>query len=567
MSIAQLQGHVSKVVNDRSLPALARAQIAMPKFCEHGIDLIPVLKQLIEKSDEAEDLRAKLEQQERAPLVPEVFVERKDWGGHTYARVTKGSEDVYLPCVPEQIEGLEPGDWVLVDWKNLRLAGRDGALFRSGELVTLESVPENCPGGLLVKHMEQTMYVTAGAKLRSNGKPLLPGTRLLFDPVRRFAFQEIDSGSDGTELLTPLEMLDQVGRDQLGAAHPVIDEILFLAKRHILHPEWTALMRARIVHSYMFAGPTGTGKSFHLKVLAKEETDYVEQLTGQRLSRLVMVDAASFYSPLFGQTEINIASFFDRLRTLGRSGVKGKNGQIIPVPLIVVLEEAEALLRSRGEIGGSAHLFDRPLALMLQKLSSVAGELNVPVTFITTTNRADLIDPAAQRRLGIRMALFGTLSAGQAASVLDKKIPPGLPLRNGRGSTTDEDSRQAAINQVLTYLYGNEPEQAIAEARMQDGQRRLICRRDLVTGAHLEEAVSRAIDECLRQSSQAGRLLGLDAQGVIRSLDAQYTSLATILRPHNLPEYLPQWFAGEPLRIESVRPLRRLRRPRSTLVC
>src|SRR5262249_6130750 len=181
--------------------------------------------------------------------------------------------------------------------------------------------------------------------------------------------------------------------------------------------------------SYLFVGPTGTGKTFLLKILARELTDYIQDLTGQRISRLVMCDAASFYSPWFGQTEENINKWFEKLAKLGGMSLRTKDGKDVRVPLIVVLEEAEALLRGRGEMGGSSHLFDRPLALILQKLDALTNELNIPLIFISTTNRPDLVDPAARRRLGISQVTFGMLTTGQAASVLAKKIPPDLPVR------------------------------------------------------------------------------------------------------------------------------------------
>jgi SpoVK/Ycf46/Vps4 family AAA+-type ATPase len=324
-------------------------------------------------------------------------------------------------------------------------------------------------------------------------------------------------------------------------------------------------MRARLVNSYLFTGATGTGKSFHLKVIAKETSGFIYERTGQWLSRLVMADASTFYTPLFGETEGKINAFFDRLVTLGRTPLFDREGRPFRAPLIVVLEEADALFRARGEFGGSAHLFDRPLALMLQRMSSVAGELGVPATFIASSNVPGVIDPAALRRIGMRTVEFGSLSAEQAASVLDKKFAADLPLRDTDRFARPEEARQAAIGAVLSFLYGNDPDQAIAEVRMQNGERRTVRRADLVTPAQLEEAVSRAIDDALRQSDRAGRLLGVDADAVIRALDAQYRSLAGILRPHNLPEHMPRWFAGEPLRVESVRPLRAARRPRAVL--
>ena len=330
----------------------------------------------------------------------------------------------------------------------------------------------------------------------------------------------------------------------------------------VRHPEWIESMGARPRASYLLVGPTGGGKSSHIKVIAREQSDDIEELTGQRLSRLVMCDASSFYSQWFGQTEQNINNWFDQLRRLGLSTLRTRDGREIKVPLLVVMEEAEGLFRSRGEVGGSSHLFDRPLALILQRLDSLTEDLNIPLIFLVTTNREDLLDAAGRRRLGVRQVTFGMLNAGQAASVLAKKIPHDMPLRDSNARDNGE-GRRVVMDQVLSYLYGDDPDQGLAEIHLRNGQRRRLCRRDLVTPAAIETAVSTAIDESLRQSAEAGTLLGLDGAGIVQALQSYFANLATTIRPHNLREYCPEWFAEEPIHVEDVRPLtRHARRPR-----
>jgi len=78
---------------------------------------------------------------------------------------------------------------------------------------------------------------------------------------------------------------------------------------------------------------------------------------------------------------------------------------------------------------------------------------------------------------------------------------------------------QQRRNQVLAWLYGgSDAEQAVAEVRFMDASRRVLCRKHVVTGAMLDEAVSAAKDACLRASADRGELVGLDAAGIIRSL-------------------------------------------------
>ena len=43
-----------------------------------------------------------------------------------------------------------------------------------------------------------------------------------------------------------------------------------MVKRQLLHPEWAGVMRARSRHSWLFWGPTGTGKTCTIKVIVNE---------------------------------------------------------------------------------------------------------------------------------------------------------------------------------------------------------------------------------------------------------------------------------------------------------
>lgn len=538
-----------EMVQNTAVPPKQRAQAITYLVHELGLDTVSQgLEQLIVEADEGRQLKLKQEEEERTPLSPETFIGSIDEGLLPMAAITNGPTDIYLPCKPDEIEGLECGDSVLVDPRKGRIVGRNGQIPFVGDIASVESLPTELEDRVLLKHHERTTVARLPARLVGDKFRLKPGTRVIFDPIRRFVIDVVESESDGQELLAELGEIDRVSREELGAVHPVLEEMFHKVMQEIEHPEWAGLMRSRDVSSFLISGPTGTGKTMHVKVLARQVTDYVERLTGQRLSRLVVVDAATFYSSLFGQTEINIASFFDRLKRLGKLELKTLDGRLLKVPLIVVIEECEALLRNRGEQGGSSHLFDRPLSMMLQRFSSAGSELDFPCLFVMTSNHDSLIDPAARRRFGVRHYHLGSLSAGQARSVLEKKIHGDMPI-------CGEIERDDVIRQVIGFLFGDEPDQGIAEVRLIDGNRRTLGRRDVVTGAMLEEAVSSAIDECLRESSRIGRLLGLDAVAVIRSLQKQYTSLASTLRPHNLREHCPDWFSDESIRVESVRPL------------
>jgi ATP-dependent 26S proteasome regulatory subunit len=541
-----------EICRNPAIPSRARAETAAMVAAEAPVDVIGFFDQIFKEADFGREKMKEESEENRVPLVRGTFMGAYQVAGKYYAAMATPAGESYLPCKETQVAELKFGDSVLINTKTSRIEGCDGHVPSGGEVVTVEAFNEDDPSRVLVKHHEQSLLARVSHTISDAGEPLTPGQRLLLDPSTRFVHESIETESDGEELVTPVEALSRFDVNELGAANPLLDDVLFRIKQRILHPEWAERMRPRETTSYLLVGPTGTGKTLHIKCIARLLMDFIEELTGERVSPLILVDTGTFFSPLFGQTEINIKAFFRKLRKIGRRVLTTHDGRKINQPFLLVLEECESLFRSRGEYGGSSHLFDRPLALLLSELSSVGSEMDMPITTLASSNRGDLLDPAARRRIGIRQITIGPLNGGQAAAVLERKLAGDLAFRSGTG----EQARLAIVNQVISYLYGgSDTEQAIAEVRCFDNSRRLICRKHVVTGAMLDEAVSAAKDECLKASAQRGELLGLGAAEIIRSFDAQYRSLAVTLKPHNVAEHCPQWFQDEPLRVESVKPL------------
>jgi DNA polymerase III delta prime subunit len=547
-----------EICRNSSIPVQGRAETMALLIAEMPLDAIPALTQVFTEADYG---RAKLKEEEdenRAPLVRAIYMQTCQVGNKFYAALATPQGETYLPCKEDQLSELRMGDPVLIDTKTSRVVGSDGHVPPGGEIVTVEAHHADDPTRVLVKHHEQTVLARVSHAVSDEQPALEAGQRMLFDPSTRFIHERIETESDGEELVTDLEILKRINLDELGAPHPMVEEVLFRIQQRILHPDWTSRLQPKDTTSYLLVGPTGTGKTLHIKCIARRLMEFIEELTGELVSPLILVDTSTFFSPLFGQTEINIKSFFRKLRKIGRRMLVTHDGREFPQPWILVLEECESLFRSRGEFGGSSHLFDRPLALLLSELSSVGSEMDIPLTTLASSNRGDLLDPAARRRIGIRQIVIGTLTGGQADAVLRRKLAGDLPFRNGVG----EAARSAIINQVLAWLYGgSDAEQAIAEVRFIDSSRRLLCRKHVVTGAMLDEAVSAAKDECLRASADRRELVGLEAGGIIRSLDAQYRSLALTLKAHNVAEHCPQFWQDEPVRVESVKPLITRARP------
>ncbi len=553
----EMNAKCGELVHDDRMPVDDRADALIYSICEHGLDYRPVVRELLAEADTGRKLQKKAAAEDQTPLADELFVGTIEQPRFS-AVVTRGRDLAYLASTREAVEGLNQGDPVLIDVQSGRLAGRDGQVPAVGDVVTVESLPAHRPNQIVVKHQEQSQLARLHHHLFGQLDRCKPGTRVLYDSQRRFVLDIIDTGTDGSELLTDLKKLGTVRRANVGAPKPIAEEILDRVRQFVEHPDWVDTMHARQRCSYLLVGGTGCGKSFHLKLVAQEVHDLVEAITGERTSRFVVCDASHFWHSLFGETEQRIALWAERLQHLGARPLKDREGRTVHFPLLVILEECEALLRARGEVQGSGHLFDRPLALLLQKTESLESVLEVPIIWIATSNRIDLADPAAIRRLGMRRVVFGTLALPEAASVLATKVPEDVPIFEEEGDR--QAARDRLFQKVLGYLYGPNPKQALVEVQLANSQRRTLNRCEMVTPAVLEEAVSSAIDECLRKSHRAGRLLGLDADAVIGFLNRHYTGLAQTLRPHNMAEHCPEWFAEESPVIHNVVPLIRRNR-------
>jgi DNA polymerase III delta prime subunit len=135
----------------------------------------------------------------------------------------------------------------------------------------------------------------------------------------------------------------------------------------------------------LFHGPSGTGKTMAAEVLAHE--------LGLPLWRL---EAAEMESPFVGESEARLHSLF--------AGVKGK-------PAVLLLDEADTVLMNRNETTGSTQRYQNNLVnTWLRELDGFEGIL------VLTTNHANSLDPAVERRIQYRMA-FESPSAEVRAQI------------------------------------------------------------------------------------------------------------------------------------------------------
>lgn len=144
--------------------------------------------------------------------------------------------------------------------------------------------------------------------------------------------------------------------------------------------------------SLLLAGPSGTGKSAYARHLA------------ERLGIDLIVKRGSDLLDMFvGGTEANIArAFAESSRTEG----------------LLLIDEADDFLFDRRE---ATHSWERaPVNEMLRQMEALAAP------FVATTNLADRLDPATQRRFTAR-ATFRPMTPTQSAALFARHFRAAMP--------------------------------------------------------------------------------------------------------------------------------------------
>lgn len=497
-----------------------------------AMEVIPVLGDFFDEAQRRKDLMDFLGIEDKdniGQLSAEYLIREVAEEGlpGTYAMCTLGDKHLALPLTPRAIKDKpKNGDAVWVHMgSGMVVAKRTDMGASAAKQATVEQMLPD--GQALISHKggSEAAFIKDGVTVKV-------GDLVLYDDLRRMVIGPLTVKPSGEDILCPLAEIDAINLNTLGEVNDVVAEMTFRATSHEDFAEFSKTLGVRASASYLLCGPTGTGKTTALKIVARRLADHVESLTGERISRLVVADPATFYTPYFGETEIKIKSWFRKLREQGKLDLKHKKtGKPVTVPLLIVIEEAEALFRNRGDCSHSSHLFDRPLSLMLSEASSLAADSGIPSVMAITSNRPSLIDAAAMRRFGMRRVNFLPLDQQQTLAILEKKLPNGEAC-NGQ--------RERLISEAMAYLF--EEGVPLADIKFSDKKVVPFCRSHFITPAVLEEAVSMATDKAMQASVKAGKLCGLEPDVLVESLDRYYQNMAETLTPDKVEEYLPHWF-------------------------
>ena len=217
----------------------------------------------------------------------------------------------------------------------------------------------------------------------ANPARLWPGRRGGLDALA----QRIQSRARIEDLVLPAPLIAQL-REIAGQ----------LRQRHRVHEDWGfgAQGPRGLGIAALFAGDSGTGKTFAAEAIANE--------AGLDLYR---IDLASTVSKYIGETEKNLARVFNEAE---RSGA------------VLLFDEADALFGKRSEVKDSHDRYANiEVAYLLQRVESYCG------LAILTTNMKSALDRAFLRRIRF-VVQFPFPDEAAREQLWHRQFPPQAPL-------------------------------------------------------------------------------------------------------------------------------------------
>jgi hypothetical protein len=524
----------------------------------HPDTLMPFLTSVFQQAQnhtpegEVAALKTKLEEMlaelESGPARPATFIceaEGEMPGPKPRAYVITPDGQERYPILREgiDIDTFESGMTVYLDAKGTMVLGSSHAIPKVGQQA---SFLRRYPGTdqVEVAMRDERLVVFAARSVldtEAEGK-LTRGDRLLICPRRQFAFQVIPPEQDRKHRFVDRNSLPHViaSRD-VGKPHWVLGYMAQRTRILLFRPDLLEKFDLRPRFAVLLDGPTGTGKTLTIRAFLHEFDQMLLERTGRSDigSRVIRVKVSELLSEWLGRSDKNIDELFDDLKALASELIETATGEKLLIPLVVILEEVEGLARRRGEHDGTG-VYDRIIGTLLQRLDDPTEDLaKLPLILIATSNRPDLIDSAMWRRLAGMRARFTRLDREGLAAVLGKKLKPHYPFA-ARNGTPAEQLRRDLIDQVVAWLYSPAGEdKGMVEVTLRDGKKITKHRRDFLTGAVVEQAVSNAIDQTVFTAAASSQNhAGLTPAALIDALRRHTDGLADNLTALNVHDYV-----------------------------
>jgi len=361
-----------------------------------------------------------------------------------------------------------------------------------GEVVMLKELLE---GGraLVLGHTDEERVVRLADSLSDT--PIRAGDSLLVDTRTSYAYERIPK-SEVEELV--LEEVPDVSYEDIGGLGKQIEMIRDAVELPYLHQDLFAEHQLRAPKGILLYGPPGCGKTLIAKAVASSLARKVAERTGSAEGRsyFLNIKGPELLNKYVGETERHIRLVFQRAREKASEGT----------PVIVFFDEMDSLFRTRGS-GVSSDVENTIVPQLLSEIDGVESLENVIV--IGASNREDMIDPAILRpgRLDVKIKIERP-DAEAAREILSKYLTADLPLHADDVSEHrgDADATVAAmVQRAVERMYSESDENRFLEVTYANGDKEILYFKDFNSGAMLENIVSRAKKQAIKDFLDTGQ--------------------------------------------------------------
>jgi len=472
-----------------------------------------------------EELHETIDKITRTPWHPALLVRVVEQPDGTRALVWIGGTqrlvDFYAEVDPAS---LCRGDAVFLnDGRNLLMAAAQNDVPRAGDTALFERLTAD--GRLVIRARDEEIVIEAASQLDLGA--LSNGDRIRFDRAARLAFERLES-EEGQRYL--LEEVGVVSRSCVGGQDRTLEILIDLLTETLIEPELARLYALDDSGCILLNGPAGCGKTLMGRVAASE----IQRISGE-VCHFGVVRPGEFHSPYVGTTEANIRACF---RSLRKSAGDGQ--------AVLFLDEIDSIGRIRG--GTGAHHADRFLGALLAEIDGFSERGRVAI--IAATNRKDLLDPALLSRFS-QVCDVPRPDLQGARQIFDVHFGSSVPYAaNGVAAA---ETRSEIVETAASRLYAPNGDAELCELQMQDGKRRTVHARELVSGRLIEQIAHDARRRARRRHSR-GDARGVEVRDVRDAIDEALQRLATSLTVHNVRSHLDDLPQGiEVVRVEPIR--------------
>lgn len=361
-----------------------------------------------------------------------------------------------------------------------------------GEVVTLKEVLADQARAVVIGRTDEEKIARLAQPLLDEN--LRSGDSLMLDPKNNVLYEKIPK-SDIEELV--LEEVPDVDYNDIGGLGQQIEQIRDAVEMPYLHKDLYAEHQLKAPKGILLYGPPGCGKTLIAKAVANSLAKKVSEKTGQADTKsfFLNIKGPELLNKYVGETERHIRQIFQRAREKANSGT----------PVIVFFDEMDSLFRTRGS-GVSSDVENTIVPQLLSEIDGVEALENVIV--IGASNREDMIDPAILRpgRLDVKIKIERP-DIQAAREILAKYLTTDLPIHPEDLKEHGNDS-DTAINQMIdtavNKMYAQSDENRFIEVTYANGDREVLYFKDFNSGAMLENIVSRAKKEAIKDFLATG---------------------------------------------------------------